>query len=181
MNKVLIGVLLGILLMSVPRALTQKQPERIDVGDVTLQLGMAKDAVITKLTERGYSSGKLATSSEVVENWFISRKNKETGEYDSLGSLVFENGRLSSARGNRAESWDTGSAKVGKSLYFLMKSFEDSGNTSCSVETKFQEGPEFDSRETLLHCGKRVVSIAVSRIREQHEETQLTEIVRSNP
>jgi hypothetical protein len=181
-NKVLLGMVLGIFLASVPRAFTQRPPERINVGEVNLQLGMAKDAVISRLTEQGYESGKVVkVSNDAHESWFVSQKNKETGEYDSLGSLAFDSGRLSWVSAVRAESWDAGSSKIGKNLYFLMKSFEDSGNTSCSVETKFQEGPEFDSRETLLHCGKRVFSIAVSRIREQHEETQLTEAVRNNP
>jgi hypothetical protein len=179
MKNALLGLVLGILLTSAPRAFTQQQAERIDVGDVNLQLGMAKDAVIAKLTERGYEAGKLGTLTDSAnESWMVSQKNKETGEYDSLASFAFTNGRLSWVRANRAESWDTGSAKIGKNLYFLLKSFEDSGNTSCSVETKFQEGPEFYSRETLLHCGKRVVSIGVSRIREQHEETQIAETVK---
>jgi hypothetical protein len=143
---------------------------------------MAKDAVISKLTEQGYESAKVEKMSNGGhESWLVSQKNSETREYDSLGSLAFDGGRLSWVRAIRTESWDAGSTKVAKSLYFLMKAFEDSGNTSCSVETKFQEGPEFDSRETVLHCGKRVVSIAVNRIHEQREETQLTEMVRSNP
>jgi hypothetical protein len=182
MNKVLLGVALGILLAYVPRAVSQRQPERINVGDVILQLGMAKDSAISMLTERGYESTKLSKSSDVFhESWMVSQKNKETGVYDSLASLAFDNGRLSWVSGHRADSWDTGSAKIGKNLYFLMKSFEDSGNATCLVETKLQESPEFYSRATLLHCGKRMVSIDVSRIREQPEETQLIETVNSNP
>jgi hypothetical protein len=31
---------------------------------------------------------------------------------------------------------------------------------------------------SLLHCGQRVVSIGVSKLKEQHEETQVTETVK---
>jgi hypothetical protein len=77
-----------------------------------------------------------------------------------------------------AESWDAGSAKIGKNLYFLVKSFEDSGNTACSIESKPQESPDFESKEILIHCGRRMITIGVSKYKEQHEETQVSETVK---
>jgi len=137
---------------------------------------MGKDAVISKLAERGYKLTKVGAENS-SDGWIVSEKNEQTGEYDTLGSITFKNGRLYWALRQWADSWDAGTSKVGKNLYFLIKTFEESGNTTCSIETKFQEGPEFESKKSLIHCGRRMIAIDVSRIREQHEETQVTETV----
>ena len=178
MKNLLLGLVLGIFLASVPLAYTQQQPERLYIGDVRFQLGMEKDAVISKLAERGYKLTKIQPSESPHESWLVNQKNEQTGEYDVIGTLQFSNGRLLWALRAWAESWDAGSAKVGKNLYFLVKSFEESGNTACSLETKAMEGPDFDSKETLIHCGRRMVTVGVSKYKEQHEETQVTETVK---
>jgi hypothetical protein len=174
MKRFFLGLVLGILLVSVPIAYTQQQSERIFVGSISLQLGTEKDAVISKLAERGFRLSKLPSS----ESWVVDQKNVETGEYDILGTLQFTNGRLMSASRHWAESWDIGSAKVGKNLYFLVKSFEEAGNIACSIETKSQESPDFDSKETLIHCGRRMIIIDVNKYKEQREETQVTETLK---
>jgi len=176
MKNLLLGVALGILLAFVPLAYTQ-QAERISVGTVGLQLGMEKDAVISRLAERGYKLSKLEGSDNQSEQWVVSERT-EQAEYELRGSLLFTKGRLSVATRGWADSWDVGSAKIARSLYFLVKSFEESGNTSCSVETKPQEGPEIDSKESLIRCGRRTIIIGVSKYKEQHEETQLSETVK---
>lgn len=178
MKNLLLGLVLGILLASVPRAYTQQEPERISVGTTSLQLGMEKDAVISKLAERGYKLTKLQRLENSSEGWIVSEKNEQSGEYDILATLDFSNGRLSWALREWAENWDAGSAKIGKNLYFLVKSFEESGNTACSIETKPQEAPEFESKQSLIHCGRRMITIGVSKYKEQHEETQVTETVK---
>jgi hypothetical protein len=178
MKNIFLGLVLGILLASVPLAYTQQPQERIYAGNVSLQLGMEKDAVISKLAEHDYKLTKLQSSESPGESWIVSQKNEQTGEYDLIATLQFKNGRLLWALRELAESWDTGSAKVGKNLYFLIKSFEESGNTACSVETKSQEAPDFDSKETLIHCGRRMVTVGVSKYKEQHEETLVSETVK---
>jgi hypothetical protein len=177
MKGLFLGLALGILLASTP-AYTQQESERINIGDISLRLGMEKDGVISKLAERGYRVSKLESSESQSESWIVSLKNEKADDYDILGTVDFRNGRLSWANRNWAESWDSGSAKVGKNLYFLVKSFEETGNTSCSIESKSQEAPEFDSKTTMLHCGKRMVTISVSKYKEQHEETQVVETVK---
>jgi hypothetical protein len=179
MKNIVLGLVLGILLASVPRAYTQQEPERIYVGTTSVRLGMEKDVVISKFAGLGYKVSKVPPSSEgPIESWVISEKNEQTGEYDVVASLSFKNARLNWALRQWAESWDAGSAKVGKNLYFLVKSFADSGNTTCSIESIPQETPEFESKESLIHCGRRTITIAVSKYKEQREETQVTETVK---
>lgn len=178
MKNLFLGLALGVLLASVPLAYTQPPQERIYAGNVSLQLGMEKDAVISKLAERDYKLTKLENSESSSESWIVSQKNEQTGEYDLIATLQFKNGRLLWALREWAESWDTGSAKIGKNLYFLIKSLEESGNAACSIETKSQESPDLDSKDTLIHCGRRMVTVSVSKYKEQHEETQVTETVK---
>ena len=178
MKNLLLGLLLGILVASAQRAYTQQQPERIAVGDTILQLGMQKDAVISRLAEQGYKVTKLTGPERTSDMWIASEKNDQTDEYDIVVTFDFKNERLLRVTRAWANNWDVGSAKVGKSFYFLMKSLETSGNTTCTLETKSQEGPELESKESLLHCGRRSVSIGVSKYKEQHEETQVTETVK---
>jgi hypothetical protein len=178
MKRFLLGLVLGILLASVPLAYTQQRSERIFVGNISLQLGTEKDADISKLAEGGFKLAKLPSSESQSESWIVEQKNEKTAEYDILGSLHFTNGRLLSASRHWAESWDTGSAKVGKNFYFLIKSFEEAGNTSCSIETQSEESPDYDSKKTLIHCGRRMVTVDVTKYKEQPEETQVTETVK---
>jgi hypothetical protein len=180
MKNLLLGLVFGILLASVPQAYTQQEQERIYIGATTsLQLCMEKDAVISKLAERGYTLTKVQnTENSLTENWMVREKNDQAHEYDSLGYLTFKDGHLASASRVWADNWDAGSARVGRNLYFLVKSFEESGNTACSLEAKPQEGLEFDSKASLIHCGRRTITVDANKYRDQREETQVVETVR---
>ncbi len=182
MKNFRLGVALGSLLASVPLVYSQQGPEQIYVG-TNLQIGMNKDAVISKLTELGYkvtTPQKLENQTEPwkTETWIVTEKNEQTGLYDLLASLEFRNGRLSAANRHWAASWDTGSAKIGRNFYLLVKSLEGSGNTACTLETKLQEGHEFDSKAASIRCGRRTITISVSKYKEQREETVVTETVK---
>jgi len=177
MKNLLLGTLLGILLALVPIAYTQQQGERIFVGTTSLQLGMEKDAVISRLAEQGYRLSRVEGPPSQGDQWLVSEKNAQA-EYDLLGSIVFMKGRLSTATRYWAESWDSGSAKIARNLYFLAKSLEDSGNTTCVIETNPSESPEFDQKDIRIHCGRRTLGIDVSKYKEQREVTQLWEGVK---
>jgi len=178
MKKLLLGMLLGILLVSGPLAYTQQQQEQISIGTTSLQLGMAKDAVISKLAELGYEFSKETGTKGAIESWAVTEKNRETDEYDLIGSLAFKDRRLVAAGRVWANSWDASSANVSKNLYFLFKSFQAKGDTSCQIETFSQESPEFETKNSLIHCGRRTISIVVSKYKDQNEETQLSESVK---
>lgn len=71
MKSILLGLVLGILLASGPRAYTQREPERIYVGTTSLQLGMEEHTVISKLAELGYTLNKTPGSERAVEGWIV--------------------------------------------------------------------------------------------------------------
>jgi hypothetical protein len=179
MKNLLLGLLLGIFVASVQQAYTRQQPERIAVGSTSLQLGMPHDAVISKLAEQGYKVTKLSgPPGSTSDMWIATEKNDQTREDDIVVTFDFINNRLQRVTRAWVNNWDNDSAKIGKNFYFLVKSMEESGNSVCTLETKSQEGPDLDSKVSLIHCGKRTVSVGVSKYKEQHEETQVTETVK---
>ncbi len=175
MKNLLVGLFLGIFAAFAPQAGTRQEPERIVVGSTTLQLGIDKDATISKLAELGYKLSKLQGYEGPGETWFA--LEKIGGEYHPVAGFQFINGRLTWATRNWAESSDAGSAKIGRAVYLLAKSFEESGRTACSIETKSLETPESEMKKTFIHCGRRTIFINVSRNKEEPVGTAVTETV----
>jgi hypothetical protein len=133
MGRFAVGLVLG-LLASAPAALSQQQPEQIDVG-MTLQVGMAKNIVIGQLTAKGYRL--IQAQKAETEIYVVDKKNTGT-DYETLGELFFRNSRLTRATRTWSSVNDAGSAKLARNLYFLVKSFEGSGNASCTLQGKTQ-------------------------------------------
>src|SRR5215813_10123870 len=155
MYKFCFGLLCSVLicgLLVVP-GMTQQQAERIEVGGVPLQIGMAQDTVVSQLTQNGLEVRKGENGS----SWPVFKRNGPN--YDVMGALAFTNSRLIWA--NRTlDDEDLGAAKLVCDFYFLMKSFEKQGNKSCTIETKEQESPDFDSKSVLIQCGKRIAKLS---------------------
>jgi hypothetical protein len=163
--------LLGVLscLLVVLPAMTQ-QEERIVIG-VPLQIGMSKDTAINRIAERGL------TITENEGMWLVTEKN-DRNEYDVVGTLKFANSRLSWASRRWISSTDAGAAKVVRNLYFVLKSFEDQDNTSCTIGTKNVENQDTDSKALLIRCGKRTAMLAVAAYKDQRPEASLDETIK---
>jgi hypothetical protein len=179
MYKFCFGLLCGILIccLVVVPAMTQ-QAEQIAIGGVPLQIGMAKDAVLNKITQRGFdiTSGEIVTSGSLSESLFVREKNNRN-EYEVVGAFTFKDSRLFWA----SRTWDgqdAGAAKLARNLYFLLNSFEKQGNTSCTIETREQERPELDSKTTEIHCGKRTASLYAVAYKEQRALANLEETIK---
>jgi hypothetical protein len=167
-----IGILLGFL-VAVPIAYTQQQPERIVIGETPLQIGIARDSAISQIAEHGLTVNKMNGEEEM---WIVSRKN-DRNEYDTLGMLTFINSRLSGASRSWASSTDPATTKLARNFYFLLKSFEDDGNTSCTIATQKQESPDFDNKQLLIHCGKRTAMLYVTAYKDQKPAATLSETI----
>jgi len=78
-------------------------------------------------------------------------EKNDRNEYHVTGALTFKDSRLMWA----SLTWDgddAGAAKLARSLYFLLNSFEKQGNTSCTIETTERESPErFTAENEPLH------------------------------
>jgi hypothetical protein len=173
MRNLFIGLLIGFLL-AVPIAYTQQQPESIEVGGVLLRLGMAQDSAISKIAEKG---GLTINKVNDSHNWLVSRKN-DKGEYDAVGMLLFTESRLSWVSRSWAYSTDPGAAKIARNVYFLLKSFEDEGNTVCIVETSTNEGPDVDNRGIRIQCRRREARLFVTAYKGQATAASLDEAIK---
>jgi hypothetical protein len=172
MRNLLIGLLLG-LLIAVPVTYPQQQPEQIYIGMTTLQLGMAKDRAISQLAEKSYHLSKL----EGQDEWVVDQKNDQN-KFEPIGTLTFTNGPLTWASRTWASTTEPGSAKLVRSLYFLVKSFEDSGNAACTIESETREAQELDSKVVSIHCGKRTARMHSVKYKDQEPETTLDETIK---
>jgi hypothetical protein len=173
------GVLLGILIVAVPTTFTQQQSERIQLG-TDLQIGMAKDAVISKLTEHGYVIRKLieegdsATNSMSADIWGVARSNDQAkGE---MGTVTFSNARLSRAIRTWTDAWDPNSAKLGDTLFSLVQSFEHSGHRDCTLKAEWSAMFSQTEKTSLIRCGSRTISVRLTTNRGSNE-TQIFENV----
>jgi hypothetical protein len=179
MKNLLVGVCLGFLLSSLwnkhaSAGQTQAEPARIWVG-TELQLGMPKDSVIMKVAEGGYEI-KRATAIE-GDYWTITKKN-EKNEYDLVGTVTFRGGKLDWAEHTLYSSFDQSAAKFARNLYFALRDLEVDHNNVCTLENKNQESAAFYSKTGMLHCGRRTISVIVSKYQDQNEEGQLGESVK---
>jgi len=62
--------------------------------------------------------------------------------------------------------------------YFLLKSFEDNGKTSCTISTETREAPELDHKSIEILCGKRVATLFVTAYKNQGPSATLDENIR---
>ncbi len=148
-----------------------QQAEQFEIGGVPLQIGMAKDTVLSRITERG-----LTLSKESGGSLFVMEKN-DRNEYHGTGALTFKDSRLMWA----SLTWDgddAGAAKLARSLYFLLNSFEKQGNTSCTIETTERESPELDNKSVEIHCGKRTAALYTVAYKEQRPVASLDETIK---
>ena len=168
MRNLLVGLCLG-LLIAVSIAHTEQRPEEISVG-TTLQLGMAKEAALSQLTEKGFHVGKV----DGAETWTVDQKNDQ-GLYEMKGSMTFTAARLTSASRTWLGATDGDSAILARNFYFLIKSFEDADNTACTLETENDEGPRFDSKGVLIRCGLRTAKLYTIKYKDHDPATWIEE------
>lgn len=171
MRNLLIGILLG-LLIAVPVAFTQQQPERIVIG-VPLQIGMTKDVVISRIAEQGFKIEKAKDD----DMWVISKKTEGSNDYDIVGMFRATDSHISWASRSWTTSADAGATKMARSFYFLVKSFEDTGNTSCSIQTERVDSPNLDNKQLSIRCGKRTAVLYVTVSKDEMPVVSLDEWV----
>jgi hypothetical protein len=130
--------------------LRSESSESVDVGGVTLRLGMTEDDAIHRLCE-GYKLKEITSPAAAGSQWFVQ------GKHQVVATVSFLAGRLASI----SKDWmaagepDTEAGFV-EALYSAIKNYEEKGHTPCDVKTKtWQDAsgePERDSG--YMPCGK---------------------------
>jgi hypothetical protein len=179
MKNLLVGLFLGFLIASVlnnhvSAAQAQRLPARIWVG-ADLQLGMPKEAVITKVAEAGY---EITRQTAVGGDFWTVMKKNQNNEHDFIGNIIFVGGKLESAEHSLYASTDQPVAKFARSFYFAVRDLEADHNSVCTLESKNEEQAVFESKSGMLHCRNRTISVTASKLQDQDEEVELTESVK---
>jgi len=141
----------------------------IEFGNTVLRLGMSKDSVIAALAKdyRVNDEGiVLATSGP---------------PYDSPGSLVFKNGRLTAVWKDWSPSNEHHGYELANNVYGLFKVLQDEGRTNCILSTGSKQTTGSEQKTGFLFCGDKEIQITAFRLPQgdqTNESAVLTEILR---
>lgn len=169
MRTFLLGLLIGILVVSALAAMPQSVRERETIRLGTdLTLGMSEDAAIKKLAESDHSPRKMEPPQGLRDKGITSMWVLDDGAISfASGKLVLVTKSLLPSEGNEVE--------FGRQLYFAMRDLELEGDSHCSIETETGEVPEYSSKTGKLHCGKKTLLIELQKFQKQGETVQLNE------
>ena len=135
----------------------QTPKDSISLGEVELSVGMAQDAVLSKLGEY-FQLVKMTQTGGPRTRWRVLGKNREL-----IGSVTFVTGKLWAAR----KSWayvpdDTGALRVAQALIDVVGNFEKQRNTACTIGTPpTEQQPDFREEEVVMTCGAKEIAVAV--------------------
>ncbi len=174
MRNLIFGIFIGFM-VAAPLAHTQPEPEKIVVG-APLEIGMAKDKVFSLIEQNGFSLIPFAND---PTRWLVAKMNSEK-DYETAGMVGFTGSRLTWALRNWADSDDKGATKIARGFYFLMKGFEEKGDTKCSLSTTTSDSPDYESKQIRILCGRRLSVIDVSKYKDRNLQVTVHEEVRGS-
>jgi len=123
---------------------------------MSLQLGMPRDAIITKLSEN-YRVTKVQA---VPDDWVVAEKsNPEIWE----GYLGFQGGKLTYA----SRSWTQGQEDkyaFAQALWGAMSQMESEGQHSCFFEVPTTRSPAAEIRYVRFYCGAKRIEIMLTNV-----------------
>jgi hypothetical protein len=152
---------------------TRGQPSQdsIDIGPVSLKLGMAEEVVLHQL---GLTFDVQEPASG---SWIITEKGHPIA---AVGSVSFKAGKLTSVY----KTWtvngrtpDTNAA-FGDALYGAVANFEREGGTRCRVETGHSQSPTSENKAVFIACGQKLLRIDIWRIGQQEQTASISEVLR---
>ncbi len=152
--------------------------ESIEVGGMTLRLGMAQDFVIHGLSEY-YNIHEIGTATASGSSWTA---ETNAGPPDmAVANLAFVGGRLSSVY----KFWTVGSephadAGFAGTFYGAVARFEQESKAPCEVTTNSSPQPVGELRAMVVTCGGRqkFLSIDIVPMGNGQEGVSLAEVLK---
>jgi hypothetical protein len=139
-------------------AFGQKTPTSKDtlwLGDAELSLGLPRDLVISRLSEKN----NIVKIDEDENTLSIRTK---TPPYDVSGEVVFRNGRLVYAM--RDWSSDPDAVSFLYTLRSVLIHFGNEGKHMCLVSTGGSQGPDGQTQSIAMVCGAKRLIMSVNEI-----------------
>ncbi len=126
----------------------------ISLGSVTVYVGMSRDSTIAALSTH-YAVSDLGTVTM-----------KSGPPYESLGQVVFKDGKLSQVWKDWALSNQEQGYELANSLYGILDGFKREGRTACTLVTSADQDPKFETKTILLHCGEKQIRLDAEQVRQ---------------
>jgi len=168
MRTFLLGLLAGALVVSAVVAWPQSKVT-LNLG-TDLTLGMSEDTAIKKLAESGRTPRKIETPPGLRDKGITSMWVLDDGAISfASGKLAIVTKYLLPSEGDEVD--------FGRQLYFAMRDLELEGDSRCTIETDAVEIPEYSTKTSRLHCGKKTILVELQKFEKKAETVQLNGVV----
>jgi hypothetical protein len=165
------GVTLLFLLGAYAFGRAQGEKHAIEIGPVTLHVGMSRASTISALSTY-YSINDLGMVT-----------TKSGPPYESVGQVVFKNDKLSEVRKNWSPTNQEQGYELANNLYGLFDGFKREGRTACTLETIANQDPSGETKTFQLRCGDKEVRVDAVKWRVEgqiREGAIVSEVLRSD-
>ncbi len=148
----------------------QVSQDYIEIGTVSLKLGMAEDVVLHQLG-LAFDLQEPASGS-----WIITEKGHPIA---AVGTVSFKAGKLTAVYktwtvNGRTPNTDAGFADA---LYGAVGNFERKRRTGCTIETRHSQGPTTENKIVFITCGQEYLRIDIWRIGQQERTATISEVL----
>jgi hypothetical protein len=181
-NRCLAACCSFLLVVAVQAQQTPPAPDSLDsieIGGVTLRLGMEQDAVLHGLGEY-YNLHQVGMAAASPSTWVA--ETKAGPPFMAVANVAFESGRLSSVY----KFWTVGSEPHSGEgfagiLYGAIAKFERENKAPCQVATNTSQKPAGELKAVVVTCGGRQKYLSLDIVPMDHgqEGVSLAEVLRS--
>jgi hypothetical protein len=153
--------------------------DSIEIGGMTLRLGMEQEAVLHGLSE-SYDLHQVGMAAASPSNWVAD--TKAGPPFMAVANVAFVGGRLSSVY----KFWTVGSEPRAEDsfagiLYGAIAKFEQENKAPCQVATNTSQKPAGELKAVVVTCGGRQKYLSLDIVPMGHgqEGVSLAEVLRS--
>jgi hypothetical protein len=149
-----VTTLLSAVLLAAPAApAAEKKPaETLAMGPVELTLGMPQDEAKAELEKHC-----VLEEAPHTRSFFVYEKTEE-GKGRSLGSVEFEDAKLTSITRERWASGNGDAADLAKTVADILGALVQEGRTSCTLES---DSPSSAFQVVTIRCDRKHVGLVV--------------------
>jgi len=180
-NRVLIPfciLLLAFAAQAQQGAPSPNSSESIEIGGMTIRLGMPQDFVIHGLSEF-YNVHEIGSAAASISSWVA--ETKAGPPYMAVANLAFAGGRLSSVYKFWAVDAEThADSGLATTLYAAVAKFERENKPPCVVATNHAQPPAGERRALVVSCGgqQKFLSIDIVPTGNGLEGVSLAEVLK---
>jgi hypothetical protein len=150
----------------------------VELGGMTLRLGMAQDTV-TEGLKKSYDLQPVGAAAAGESTWMVETKTAPASV--AVASVTFVGGGLSAVYKYRAEGSDPDTdAGIAGTLYSAVTRFQRENRTPCEVTTNLSQQPDGEVRSVRVACKGRQKFLTVDLVPmgDGKERVAITEVLK---